>query len=169
MPLTEAEKIRPRIIEMLRDRRVLDLGCGRMPVVPWAHGVDDSSESKILEPGVVIAKVDPESRELGYGPDWDVVFSSHAVEHMSSPIGRTLSYWLGFVRPGGHLVFYLPDERRYRFDPENPRRRNPGHHHYLTPETFRWHLEQLPVDEITVEEDPHVFDRYSFLAIARKR
>jgi len=167
--MTEADKIKARIKNLLEGKSVLDLGCGHHPVVPWAQGVDDSSESKILVPGIVQASIDPSKAGLVVFHNFDVVFSSHAIEHMRSPIRETLSYWLGCLKQGGLLVLYLPDERRYVFDPKDPKARNPGHHHYLTPETFRWYLEQLPVVIEAIEEDPVIFDHYSFLVIARRK
>jgi hypothetical protein len=72
------------------------------------------------------------------------------------------------TKPGGRLVLYLPNERRYVFDPKNPKVRNPEHFHYLTPEVVRWALEQLPVEIETAQDDPEIFDHYSFLVIARR-
>jgi hypothetical protein len=169
LPVTESEKIRSRIFPLLQGKTVIDLGCGMRPIVPWARGVDDMSESKIVEPGSVIAKIDIESQQLGEGLRADVVFSSHAIEHLRAPLGSTLRYWLSLVKEQGRLILYLPDERRYVFNPKEPKARNPGHFHYLTPETFRWYMDQLPVEIEAFEEDPVEFDRYSFLVIARKR
>lgn len=167
--MTEADKIKERILPLLKDKSVLDLGCGNHPVVPWAQGLDDSSESKILVPGVHRLSIDPSKLALGNFRDFDVVFSSHAIEHMKSPILDTLRYWLSSVKQGGRLILYLPDERRYVFNPKVLTQRNPGHHHYLTPETFTWYLEQLPIEIETIEDDPVIYDHYSFLVIARKR
>jgi hypothetical protein len=169
VPVTESEKVLGRIKHLLEGKSVVDLGCGNLPIVKWAVGVDDTSESKHTKPGTVIAKIDPESRELSGLAGAEVVFSSHAIEHLKAPLLETLRYWLGLVRQGGRLILYLPDERRYKFDQKNPTSRNPGHWHYLTPETFRWYVEQLPVDIEVLEEDPQIFDHYSFLVIARKR
>jgi hypothetical protein len=165
--MTEAEKIRDRILPLLEGKSVLDLGCGHHPVVKWAVGIDDSSESQVIAPGTIVARVDPASALIS-SHRAEVVFSSHTIEHIKNPILETLRYWLGLVLPGGRLILYLPDERRYVFNPKNTKDRNPGHHHYLTPETFRWYLEQLPVAIEVLEEDPYIFDRYSFLVIARK-
>lgn len=168
MPLTEGEKIRAKILHLLENKSVLDLGCGGHPIVPWAVGVDDTSESKHISPATIIAKIDPDSNQLGSSFLSDVVFSSHALEHIRAPILETLRYWIRLVRPGGRLILYLPDERRYVFDQANRKAKNPGHCHYLTPETFRWHLEQTELLIELFKEDPVIHDRYSFLVIARK-
>lgn len=168
--MTEADKIRGRVAPLLAPpNSVIDLGCGNHPVVPWATGVDDGSESKILAAGVVRGRIEPDGGFLATLPLADVVFSSHAIEHMRCPILETLRYWLTAVKKGGRLVLYLPDESRYVYNPKNPAERNPGHHHYLTPGTFRWYVEQLPVEIEALEEDARVFDHYSFLVVARKR
>ncbi len=167
--MTEAQKILERIIQFLEGKSVLDLGCGGRPVVPWATGVDDASESKILTPGTRVGSIEPGSTFLGTLPKVDVVFSSHAIEHMDSPILRTLHHWLSSVKQGGRLILYLPDERRYVFSQQDRTKRNPGHHHYLTPETFRWYIDQLPVVVELFEEDPYIYDRSSFVVVARKK
>lgn len=169
MIMTEADKIRKRVLPLLEGKKVLDLGCGNHPIVPWATGLDDSSESKIFVPGVYKFSIEPSRNELCNFRDFDVVFSSHAIEHMKTPLLDTLRYWLSSVKAGGRLILYLPDERRYIYNPKNLKERNPGHHHYLTPETFNWYLEQLPVEIETIEDDPVIFDHYSFLVIARKK
>jgi predicted RNA methylase len=180
--MTEASKILPRIIDLLREKTVLDLGCGDEKVVPWAVGVDDGSEWEK-------DKVQPDVNAC-IGPNWnlrnperslqfallkkgipgtrDVVFSSHALEHIPKPIRDTLNYWLSFVNQNGHLILYLPDERHYVYDHANRKARNPAHYHYLTPETFQWHLDQIP--NIRVEQfEPDIGDdRYSFLVVIRK-
>lgn len=167
--MTEADKVQKRVMEHLKDKSVLDLGCGHHPVVPWAQGVDDTSESKVLVQNIHRLSIEPSKQALSVFKNFDVVFSSHAIEHMKTPILDTLRYWLGCVKQGGLLVLYLPDERRYRFNPAAPAERNPGHHHYLTPETFNWYLQQLPIEVLTLEDDPMIFDHYSFLVIAKKK
>jgi SAM-dependent methyltransferase len=107
MPETEAEKVVVRIMPLLEGKTVIDLGCGRRPITRWAVGVDDSSETKHLWPGTVIAKIDPDSHQLDAIGQFDVVFSSHALEHIRAPIGETLRYWFRLVKPGGRLVIRI--------------------------------------------------------------
>lgn len=161
--MSEAAKILPKIEPYLKDRTVLDLGCGPHKVVPWAVGVDDYSEQVHKGGADIVCPVE----SLDAEQQFDVVFSSHMLEHIQAPLGFALRHWLRMVKPWGHLILYLPDERHYVYDHGNPKLRNPAHMHYLTPETFRWHLEQLPVDIIALEPDLGP-DRYSFLVIARK-
>ena len=162
MPATEGEKVFRRIVHLLEGKTVVDLGCGIQKIAPWAIGVDDESESKHFRDQIVRARVDPVSRELStaFKPEsFDVVFSSHTLEHIRYPIIDTLRYWLTFVKPRGRLIAYLPDE-------------NPGHVHLLTPKSFLALLYDSGLaDEVVIEvfeEDPQIFDHYSFLVVLRK-
>lgn len=173
MPITEAEKVFMRIRHLIEGKVVVDLGCGIKKVAPWAIGVDDHSETKHFRDAVTMARTDPISRELSahYKPEtFDVVFSSHTLEHIKAPILDILRYWLVFVKPGGRLILYLPDENRYVFDPNNPSAKNPGHVHLLDPQMFLSILHDLS-DEVVVEvfeEDPRIHDHYSFLVVLKK-
>lgn len=173
MPITESEKVFRRIMHLIEGKTVADLGCGIKKIAPWAIGVDDASESRDFRDLIVKARVDHVSKDMAehFLPDsFDVVFSSHTLEHIRYPILDTLRYWTAFVKPGGRLILYLPDEDRYRFDPKNPKVKNPQHVHLLTPATFRPIIDQ--VEELSVElfeEDPKIFDHYSFLVVCRKR
>lgn len=163
---TEAEKIFRRILGQLERKTVLDIGCGPEKIVTWALSVDHHFKADIK------ADVSPDSGQLKKALDghrFDVVFSSHTIEHLRSPLLETIKYWFSFVKPGGELILYLPDESRYVFSPASPRLRNPEHFHYLTPSTFRWYLEQVQgIGPIMIEEDPVVHNRYSFLVFAGK-
>lgn len=173
--MSESAKIRERILPLLRDKTVLDIGCGREKIVPWAVGADDFREYDRTFPAAdLLVDVSPETRQLEISlsrlPLFDVVFSSHTLEHMPSPIRKTLDYWLQFVRTSGYFIGYLPTERQYQFDPQNPKRRNPAHVHLLVPEVIRWHLEQMELDrrveieQFEVENAPF----YSFLFVVRR-
>jgi SAM-dependent methyltransferase len=171
MPITESEKVFRRILPLIEGKSVLDLGCGMKKIAPWAIGVDDASESKHIRDAFVQACVDPDSRELDdkVSRDFDVVFSSHTLEHVRAPLLETIEYWASFVKPGGCLILYLPDEDRYRFDPKNPAVKNPQHVYLLTPKMFHEVLERIENLSIeTFESDPQIHDHYSFLVVLRK-
>lgn len=55
----------------------------------------------------------------------DFVHSSHCLEHMADP-AEALRHWLRVLRPGGHLVFLVPDEDLYE-QGVFPSRFNAGH------------------------------------------
>lgn len=44
--------------------------------------------------------------------DFDFVFSCHVLEHMNDP-GKALEEWWALVKPGGYLIFIVPDEDLY--------------------------------------------------------
>lgn len=171
--LTESMKIREAVLPWLRGKSVLDLGCGGQKIVPWAVGVDDHSEGSVRPlPCVDIeADVAPGGNLAGLlaGRQFEVLFSSHTLEHIRYPIRETLAHWLQFVAPGGRLILYLPDERHYVYDPANPRAKSPFHAHYLTYETFVWHVDQIPDLELEVGRMDLGPDRYSFLVVARRK
>ncbi len=159
--------------------RVVDLGCGPEPVLLDAVGVNCDAMPGVSLPGggpgagVVRANVDAASGELlrvlGF-ESVDTVFSSHALEHLPSPILWNLAHWLRFVRPQGSMVLYLPDEKYYRFAAD-PKVRNPEHLHYLTMDTFEWYALQVQGAELLhlIPDVDVRHGRYSFLAIFRKR
>ena len=167
----EASKVRDRVMQYMgtpETTRVLDIGCGNDKIVPWAVGVDDGSETRDTTADVKVnAERDCTLFNLAT-PPFDVVFSSHTLEHMKAPIVETLRMWILCVKPGGLLILYLPDENKYVYDPQNPFRRNPAHKHRLDSNTFGWYLDQLicQVPITTWHTDSH-FD-YSFLVVIRR-
>ena len=174
--MSESRKIREKVLRLLQGKSVLDIGCGSEKIVSWAVGVDDGREWPKLPAAVNInAPVDPDSKGLNFlherpeGGYFDVVFSSHTLEHIRAPIRETVHYWLCFVKPGGKLVLYLPDERYYVYDPKVRTARNPTHAHFLTYDTFIWHLQQIP--GIIIEEYYQDVgrDRYSFVAVIKRK
>ena len=80
--------------------RGIDIGCGPDPVVPDCERFD-------LEHG--------DANQIGSLRDneaYDYVFSSHCLEHMHQPSEAILQWW-SLVRPGGYLIFLVPDEDYY--------------------------------------------------------
>lgn len=172
--MQESDKIRGSIEHYLVGKTVLDLGCGASKVIPWAVGVDDWSEhtNPPAHGDILRARIDPEDTSLEKllnGKKFEVVFSSHALEHMRTPILETIHHWLSFVKPGGNLILYLPDERHYKYSSAAPAARNPAHKHFLTQDVFTWYLEQISY--VTIKENRmHLGpDLYSFLVILEKK
>ncbi len=77
----------------------IDIGCGPDPVSPNARKFDmeDGDANDILR------FVDQQ---------FDFVYSSHCLEHMSDP-PKALQEWWKLVKPGGHLFLIVPDEDLY--------------------------------------------------------
>lgn len=79
--------------------RILDIGAGPDPVTPDAVSFD-------IEAGDAnfITAFEPAS--------FDLVYSSHCLEHLDDP-RRTIQNWWSLVKPGGHLFVIVPDEDLY--------------------------------------------------------
>lgn len=77
----------------------IDIGCGPDPVRPDALGFDlDQGDA-----GHILDHVQGQ---------FDYVYSSHCLEHLSDPRKALLDWWQ-LVRPGGHLFLVVPDEDLY--------------------------------------------------------
>ena len=79
--------------------RGIDIGCGPDPVTPGCRGFD-------------LTDGDAERIDEYVDEEFDFVWSSHCLEHMSDP-RDALRRWWTLVRPGGHLILIVPDEDLY--------------------------------------------------------
>ncbi|HND84821.1 MAG TPA: methyltransferase domain-containing protein [Pseudobdellovibrionaceae bacterium] len=77
----------------------IDIGCGDDPVLPSAQASDQ-----------IHGDANQISRFVQ--KQYDYVFSSHCLEHMSDPI-LALREWYSIVKPGGVLFVIVPDEDLY--------------------------------------------------------
>lgn len=77
----------------------IDIGCGPDPITPDVRPFD-------IEHGDANCITD------FVDDTFDFVFSSHCLEHMRDPFA-TLQEWWKLVKPGGHLIFLVPDEDLY--------------------------------------------------------
>lgn len=97
--------------------RVLDIGAGPDPVAADAvvfdveHG--DANHITAFEPA-----------------SFDLVYSSHCLEHLHDPRSTILNWW-SLVKPGGHLYVIVPDEDLYE-QGIFPSRFNEDHKHTFT-------------------------------------
>jgi SAM-dependent methyltransferase len=78
---------------------VLDIGCGADKITPEADPYD-------------LAQGDAQTLEGVEDESYDLVFSSHTLEHMRQP-REALRNWWRVVKPGGHLIVIVPDEDLY--------------------------------------------------------
>jgi len=179
----ESAKIRDAVAPYLDGKDVLDLGCGDEKIVSWAVGVDDASAWKSppaaidvrlpidAVPGKLAGDLLGSGRPLKY----DVVFSSHALEHLRSPIMRVILDWLSLVKVNGRLILYVPDENRYQFNPSNVMVHNPDHLHFLTSDVMRLCFNDIAVRGLAAvekfeERNPSTGHpgEYSILIVARR-
>ncbi len=109
----ESAKVKYEIVEYTRGKG-LDLGCGPFKAFPHFIGVDNGHHAREfgwqMRPDVHVDTV--EDLGLFASESMDFVFSSHTLEHLPDP-GAALKEWARVVRPGGHLVLYVPDEDQY--------------------------------------------------------
>lgn len=79
----------------------IDIGSGPYPVVQNAEPFDviHGDADNILD----------YVKQIG---EFDFVFSSHCLEHMKDPY-KAISDWWQLVKPGGAMIFIVPDEDLY--------------------------------------------------------
>lgn len=84
---------------IVREGSGIDIGCGPDPLLPHVRrfDVEDGDANRITE----FVK-----------EQFDFVFSSHCLEHMHQPREALLEWWK-LVKPGGHIIFIIPDEDLY--------------------------------------------------------
>lgn len=80
-------------------KKILDIGCGDDKIISEATGWDLPEGDGQLLRGVA-------------DESYDVVFSSHFIEHLRDPLEGLLNQWR-VLRDGGHLIFLVPDEDLY--------------------------------------------------------
>jgi len=147
---------------------VLDVGSGNCKVWPHAFGVDNLIDTSLfgteMRPDLVVP--DAARLEIFADDSWDTVFSSHTLEHIVD--WRTaLREWWRLVRPGGHLVLYLPDRDLYPRIGEPGS--NPDHKNDFAPEDIAGAMRSFAPDwDLLVNEQRNGGFEYSFLQVYRK-
>ena len=106
----ESSKIRWEIIPYFHGR-VLDIGCGAYKCFPHFIGVDNGHHWGRMGVDVLC---DATKLDLFAGQSVDTVYSSHLLEHIHyDKVPEVLREWCRLLKPGGHLILYLPDENQY--------------------------------------------------------
>ena len=106
--MSEAAKFRTLDAISYVTGRIIDIGCGHDKITPDAIGWDGREM-----PGVDIVSDDPyKIKTFQTWLDFDTVFSSHFLEHLANPYAALME-WRELLKPGGHLVLYLPDGDHY--------------------------------------------------------
>jgi SAM-dependent methyltransferase len=95
----------------------IDIGYGGDPVTPSCRGWDFEHGDAHFLKGV---------------PDesFDFVYSSHTLEHMDDPEAAIRNWWR-VLKPGGHLLLYIPHRDLYEKRMHLPSRWNAEHKHFF--------------------------------------
>lgn len=164
----EAGKVRFDIVPFTRGVG-LDVGCGPKKAYPHMIGVDSCADTALfgiqMKPDVVCkdaANLDAEIENASV----DFIFSSHLLEHIQDT-RAALANWWSKIKPGGHLVLYLP-HRDFYPNVGQPGA-NPDHKHDFVPLDIQQHLAAIGSWELVVEEERDGGTEYSFLQVFRKR
>jgi ADP-heptose:LPS heptosyltransferase/SAM-dependent methyltransferase len=192
----EAAKVRFDIVPFTRGV-VLDLGCGPFKAFPHFIGVDNGHHEAFgweIKPEVTvetcerlegtmtvalakrfgILPADDDRRgNVVLGPhripdaSCDAVFSSHLLEHIEDT-EAALTEWWRVVKPGGHLVLYLP--HRHFYPNVGEEGANPDHKHDFMPaEVTAFMVALADGFDLVVSEERNEGFEYSFLQVYRKR
>lgn len=169
----EAAKVKYAIVPFTRGRG-LDLGCGPSKPYPHFTGVDNGIDTKLF--GIQMQPDFPvdtcERLPMFADAQWDFVFSSHLLEHIVDTRSALVEWWR-VIKPGGHLVLYLPHRDLYpNIGTEGA---NPDHKHDFVPADI---IDTMA--SIVLQEDGNGFDvvmdevrdagiEYSFLLVLKKR
>lgn len=163
----ESDKIRFEVFPYLT-KGGLDVGCG--PSKVWAHliGIDSGKDTQLfgvrMKPDMVV----PDAANLGIFATGSMenVFSSHLLEHIVD-WQAALREWWRLVKPGGHVILYLPHRDLY------PRIGQPGantdHKHDFDPEQIAdFYALAFPDWTLLENQTRGEGNEYSFLQVWRK-
>jgi predicted SAM-dependent methyltransferase len=128
----EAGKVKYEIVQYTRGKGI-DLGCGPKKAYPHFIGVDSCKDTELfgieMKPDVVCK--DASDLDFIEEQSLDFIFSSHLLEHIEDH-RAALTNWWSKIKPGGHLVLYLPHADLYpRVGTDGC---NPDHKHDFTGE-----------------------------------
>jgi len=163
LPYTpECRKIK-YLLPMYTRGRVLDIGCGTEKAFPHFIGVDNGHH---FGKGAADLVMDADNLSLIASESVDAVFSSHVLEHMGD-MGKALAEWGRVIKPGGHLILYVPSANLYPKCGEMGA--NPDHKHDLYPGDVERVIDGLPYYWCLVEsEERPKADEYSIFIVLRK-
>jgi ADP-heptose:LPS heptosyltransferase/predicted SAM-dependent methyltransferase len=159
----EAAKVKYEVVEYTRGRG-LDLGCGPFKLYSHFTGVDNGHHWGTQGADIV---QDCETLDMFASQSCDFVFSSHLLEHIED-YKAALKEWWRVIKPGGHLILYLPHKEFYPNVGQEGA--NPDHKHDFMPEditkAMRFFL--MPGWDLIVNEERNQDQEYSFLQVYKK-
>lgn len=165
----ESDKIAAFIVPYTRGRG-LDVGCGMR--VAWPHMIGVDSGHHFGQGAASIMVEDAGDLSLFADASLDFVFSSHTLEHLLDT-RAALAEWWRVIRPGGHLVLYLPHADLYPRIGEPGA--NPDHKHDFRPQDIIDHMSAISGADVSgcswtiVENEVRAeTNEYSFYQVYRK-
>lgn len=168
--MNEVSKIKDRVMPYLNGD-IIDIGCYDCKIIPSAFGVDGRKAE-----GVDLVTDNLYNIFFYDNRLFDVVFSSHCLEHLENDYGA-IKAWSPLLKKGGYLILYLPDGKRYSNDD------NMEHMRDYTYENFMFWFKRVWCGEgkdfkgnnlksiyklIESGQDPEEEDMYSFYLVAQK-
>ena len=130
--MSETSTCRERLSKFCIGKNGLDIGAGGDPIVPWAISIDrDENSPERSHVGNAPTNLVGEASDLYWFKDGvlDFVYSSHVLEDAVDTCAW-LKEWMRVIKPGGHLVLFLPDELTYvNFCKKNGQLPNQAHKH----------------------------------------
>jgi protein O-GlcNAc transferase len=87
--------------------RLLHVGCGSGHLPEWTRGVQETrlDVDPAVGPDIVANMTD-----MGDIGEFDIVFCQHALEHLPPhEVGQALSEFHRVLKPGGHVIVFVPD------------------------------------------------------------
>lgn len=160
----ETGKIRWRALPYLAGSG-LDIGCGPWKVAPHAIGIDGQAAAGPGGPSLVMDCTDLSVFSTNH---FDFVFSSHFLEHVVDTAAVLQEFWR-VIKPGGHLVLYLPHKDFYPNIGQYGA--NPDHKHDLLPADIIGHMRRMKFGgwDLLENEERSADYEYSFFQVYRKR
>jgi len=162
----ESRKIKYLIPRYTRGRG-LEIGCGQEKAYPHFIGVDNGHHF-----GKGAADIVAEAYDLSMFADesMDFVFSSHTLEHMED-MTAALAEWARVIKPGGHLVLYVPSANLYPKVGEEGA--NPDHKFDIYPgdikdmlEDTDYYFRQLECEERADSDEYSLFEIYQKITVS---
>lgn len=160
----ESDKIAAIAVPYLQGK-CLDIGCGLSKVWPDLIGIDSLKDYGGQRPPGIDVVSDGENLSLFTKESVDGVFSSHFLEHVVD-YKACLKEWWRVIKPGGHLVMYLPHKNFYPNIGQPGS--NPDHKHDFLPQDIIIAMKKIGSWELLENEERSKSNEYSFYQVYRK-
>lgn len=159
----ESSKIRWSVVPYFHGDLCLDIGAGPYKVFPHFVCVDNGHHWQNL--GIDVPCKTAERLPMFSSQSADCVYSSHLLEHIQDYRGA-LREWSRIVKPGGHIVLYLPHKLFY---PNiGVYGANIDHKHDFMPQDIIDAMREIGGFDLLENEDRNEADEYSFFQVYRR-